>query len=200
MGVIEMDLSLPHLRIHMVRPTLAHLPQEPLPAPYWLRHYRPGDEAAWVHIHELADPLNKIAPELYRREFGSDERELRRRQLYLCDGAGAPIGTITAWHDAECPGGSRGRVHWVAIVPAFQGFGLGKPLMGSCLRLMVRLGCDSACLTTNPPRVPAINLYLRCGFLPDARSQEERDAWRLLAEKVRPEFRDAVAACAEDRP
>ena len=187
-----MDPTLPHLSIAMVRPTLDDLPRAPLPAPFSFRRYQPGDVAAWVRIHALADKFNVASPALFAERFGSDESELRERQLYLCDGAGDAIGTITAWHNDHYPGLCRGRVHWVAIVPAYQGRGLGKPLLAACLRRMVDLGYESAYLTTNPPRVPAINLYLGFGFAPDVRSAEERDAWRLLEDRVRGKFRDAI--------
>lgn len=187
-----MTEELPYLSIAMLRPTLEGLPAAPLPAPFSLRRYEPGDVAAWVRIHRLADRYNVATPELFAEQFGNDEDELRRRQLYLCDGEGDAIGTITAWPDESPPDLRRGRVHWVAIVPACHGRGLGKPLLGACLRRMVELGCESACLTTQPPRLPAINLYLRFGFRPDVRSEQERDAWRLLADRVKGEFRDAI--------
>ena len=89
-----MTEDLPRTGIYMVRPTLDDLPEAPLPAPFTLRDYRPGDEATWVRIHELADRYNAITPALYREQFGTDEGELCKRQLYLCADSGDAIGTV----------------------------------------------------------------------------------------------------------
>ncbi len=88
----------------------------------------------------------------------------------------------------------------MAIVPAHQGRGLAKPLLGACLRRMREMGCDGAYLTTDPPRVTAINLYLGFGFRPDVRSSEEAEAWRGLRDKVKPEFRAILSAAAGGQP
>jgi len=194
-----MNLDLPNVSIHMVRPTLADVPKAPLPAPYSSRYYRPGDEATWVRIHNLADGLSVATRNMFEDQFGHDEQELRKRQLYLCDGEGDAIATVTAWHNVDYAGRPYGRVHWVAVVPAHQGRGLGKPLLAACLRRMVELGCKGAYLTTAPPRIPAINLYLRFGFRPVVRSEREREAWRLVSGCVKEELRKIVAE-AVDHP
>jgi GNAT superfamily N-acetyltransferase len=192
-----MNEDLPRVRIYMVRPTLDDLPEVSLPAPFSFRDYRPGDEATWADIHVLADRHNVITPTLFRDQFGDDEADLQERQIYLCDASGAAVGTVTAWHNADYPDDNYGRVHWVAIVPSHHGRGLGKHLLAACLRRIARLGYDGAYLTTNPPRVPAINLYVRFSFRPDVRSTEELEAWRLLQYRVKPEFRDAVGASCD---
>ena len=54
---------------------------------YTLRHYRPGDQADWLDIHHLCyDPEGRIAiaPELYVKNFGTDDRVLAARYARLC--------------------------------------------------------------------------------------------------------------------
>jgi len=194
-----MSGTMPHTSIVMVRPTLAALPEAPLPMPYVFRPYVPGDEANWVRIHELADQYNKSTLALFVQQFGTDAKQLGERQFYLCDGAGDAIGTITAWQNEDYPGRNYGRVHWVAIVPEHQGKGLGRPLLAACLKRMAELGHDGAYLTTAPPRLAAINLYLRFGFVPDVQSREDQAAWRLLRYRVKEEFRDTVGAATVGR-
>jgi GNAT superfamily N-acetyltransferase len=106
------------------------------------------------------------------------------------------VGTITAWRNADYRSAAYGRVHWVAIVPAFQGRGLARPLLAACLRRLSELGYGGAYLTTSPPRLAAINLYLRFGFTPDVQSVRDAEAWRLLADRVKPEFRQTVLTAA----
>ena len=73
-----------------------------------------------------------------------------------------------------------GRIHWVAIVPEFQGRGLAKPLLTAVMNRMVELGHQRARLATATQRLPAINLYLKFGFLPDPRNEEELSAWEEI--------------------
>jgi ribosomal protein S18 acetylase RimI-like enzyme len=75
---------------------------------------------------------------------------------------------------------ARGRVHWVAILPAFQGRGLAKPLLTAvCLRLR-ELGHTSAYLSTSAARIPALNLYRQFGFAPVIRDEMERAVWQEI--------------------
>ncbi|OPX24245.1 MAG: hypothetical protein B1H04_02490 [Planctomycetales bacterium 4484_123] len=168
----------------MVRPDLEGLPQYDLPAGFSLRAYRPGDEAEWLRIHELADRYNTFTASTFAEQFGTDAEVLRQRQLYLCDPAGATIGTVTAWFDDEFHGGRWGRVHWVAVVPAFQGRGLGRLLMSAVCNRLRQLGHRRAYLTSNTVRVRAIGLYLKFGFVPEIRNQRDARAWQLLRQRL----------------
>ena len=82
-------------------------------------------------------------------------------------------------------GESWGRVHWVAIRPEFQGRGLAKPLISASLRIIEQLGHDKVYLSTATPRLPAINLYLSQGFLPERHSEEDIVAWEEVARWIK---------------
>lgn len=167
----------PRTSIAMVRPTLDDLPDHPLPAGYSLRPYQPGDEQTWIDIHEIADDYTDATLDLFDKQFGYDRPALPDRQLYLLDPTDHPIGTATAWyHDYNSQ--PHGQVHWVAIVPAAQGKGLAKPLLAAICHRLKQLSHTRVFLTTNPPRIPAIALYLTFGFRPDPRNESERTAWR----------------------
>src|ERR1700720_4267014 len=125
-----------HIPLKMLRENLDNVPDFPLPSGFALRWYQSGDEENWFRIQSRADEYNQITPELYQRQFGADQRLLAERQCYLLDSRGAAIGTGTAWFNDDFEGAKFGRVHWVAIVPEFQGRGLAKPLMTAiCTRL-----------------------------------------------------------------
>ena len=170
--------------IRMIRPTLEDIPVFDLPDPYQLRRYRPGDAANWVRIHQEADVYNEIRSDLFPGQFGSDEEELAARQFYLCDGEGQAVGTATAWYNNDFRGERYGQVHWVAIVPEHQGKGLAKPLMTAVLRRLRELGHDRVYLSTNPPRLPAIHLYMKFGFVPMAQTEQERSIWEEVHRKL----------------
>lgn len=149
-------------------------------ADYRLRSYHPGDETAWLAIHRAADPYNRFLPETFDRQFGERRDELPRRQVYLLNPAGTPVGTATAWYGDPGPRTLTGRVHWVAIVPEEQGRGLAKPLLSAVCQRLLALGHRQAYLTTSIVRIPAINLYFAYGFLPDLDPAPARQAWAHL--------------------
>src|SRR5207248_4802613 len=100
-------------------------------------------------------------------------RLLVERQCYLLNAFGQAIGTGTAWFNDNFEGKSFGRVHWLAILPEFQGRGLGKPLLTAICSRLRDLGHERAYLTTSTQRIPAIRLYLRFGFVPLIRDEPE---------------------------
>ncbi|MCG3198624.1 MAG: Mycothiol acetyltransferase [bacterium] len=180
---MTVDEELPNIEVFMARPDLSGLPKHELPAGYSIRVYQPGDEAAWVRIHELADRYNKVTLETFESEFGYDLDSFRSRGFFLIGPNGETVGTASAWYDNEFEGETWGRVHWVAIRPEHQGKGLSKPLLA---RVLHRLAEDhSKCyLVTSSARIPAISLYLRFGFRPLMRTQTCSLAWDSVKGKI----------------
>jgi len=173
-----------NLRVTMVLENLDSIPTFDLPAPYAIRPYQADDETAWTQIHIHSDDLNPITPELFSQQFGSDPGLLRARQLYLVNEPGLPIGTGTAWFNPDFQGRNFGRVHWLAIVPEYQGRGLGKALLSLICRRLVELGHEEAYLTTSFQRIKAIRLYLNFGFKPLISSSQEQEAWNELRDRI----------------
>jgi ribosomal protein S18 acetylase RimI-like enzyme len=172
--------ELPDVDVWMVHHDLAHAPRVVLPAGYRLRCYRAGDVRTWVRIQRAAEPFLVPTAATFARALPGDTAHLAARVLFLVDGAGADIGTITAW-DGHSAGRAFGQIHWVAIVPAAQGRGLAKPLLSAACEVLRARGYRAAWLETNTRRLPALNLYLRFGFVPHVRDAIERDAWRAVA-------------------
>ncbi len=154
-----------------------------LPEGYSLRRYSPGLEKEWIRIQDEADDYIKVDKKLFKREFGTHLRELPRRMLFLAHGKNL-IGTATAWLDDISDEPGTGRLHWVAIVPEYQGRGLGITLTHSALSLFPALGCSRAYLLTNAVRIPAINLYLKIGFKPLIGGAEEQSAWEEILDII----------------
>ena len=175
-----MDVVSENLPIALACRDLIATPRFELPEGIRARPYRQGDEPLWLKIQGAADRYNEITLELFRRQFGWDPSPLEERQLYLCSSAGEHIGTATAWFDPAYRGERWGRVHWVAIVPEWQGRGLGRALMSLTCQRLIELGHRRAFLTTSTARLPALNLYLQFGFLPEIRGESDRDAWRRM--------------------
>src|SRR5260221_2101466 len=143
-------------RLVMIRRDLENIPEFPAPAGFVLRWYQPGDEASWLAIHKLADHYNQITPELFVHQFGTDPPLLAKRQCFLLDSSGHAIGTASAWFDDNFDGDRIGRVHWVALVPQYQGRKLSKPLMTAVCRRLRELRHNRAYLMTLAVRETAI--------------------------------------------
>ena len=146
--------------IEMARPNLENWPDAPLPSGFSIRHYQSGDAAHWRAIHDLADPFNSFDDTTFATWFGTDEELLRARMKFLVAPNGAIVGTATAWFDSA----DIGRVHWVAIVPQFQGRGLARPLLSSIGQTLRQLEHERAVLTTSRERPIAVALYRKFGF------------------------------------
>jgi GNAT superfamily N-acetyltransferase len=174
------------IAVGMIRETLDNLPHFDLPAPYSLRWYQPGDEVAWVEIHQAADPTHTYDLAKFAREFTeADLPLLPMRQAYLCDGEGKAIGTTTAWF-YEIEQKPIGLVHWVAIHPQHQGKGLANPLLALICQRLRMLGHTQGYLNTSTARIPAIGLYLKFGFVPHSRGDitKARLAWSLVRQSL----------------
>jgi ribosomal protein S18 acetylase RimI-like enzyme len=167
-------------KVVMERVSLAAIPEYGLPQGFALRWYQAGDEAVWLQIQAAADPYNDITADLFFKTFGNDQTAHEQRICFLTMATGELIGTAAAWWGEEGARERRGRIHWVAILPAFQGRGLAKPLLTAvCLRLR-ELEHDSTYLTTSAARIPALNLYRQFGFVPVIRDETERAAWQEI--------------------
>ncbi|PQV63430.1 Ribosomal protein S18 acetylase RimI [Abditibacterium utsteinense] len=146
--------------VQMARPHLNNWAASSLPAGFSIRVYQSGDEVNWRAIQERADPFNSFDDTTFATWFGDDEAVLRARQRYLLAPDGQVIGTATAWFDNS----QTGRVHWVAIVPEYQGRRLARPLLWVIGQTLRELGHTSAVLTTSIERPVAIALYRTLGF------------------------------------
>jgi len=145
----------------MAREDLNVWPATHLPVGFRIRPYQAGDAAHWRTIHERSDPFNSFEDNTFGFWFGTDEAVLQARQKYLIAPDGEVIGTATAWFDTQ----EIGRVHWVAIVPEYQGRGLSKPLIAATLQTLRDLGHTRAVLGTSTQRPAAIALYRKFGFV-----------------------------------
>jgi GNAT superfamily N-acetyltransferase len=170
--------------VTMVRENRACFPHFALPPGYSLHWYQPGDEAIWLSIQRAADRLQDIPPDSFARTFGDARDELPQRQCFLLSPQGEPIGTATAWFGDERWGREWGKLHWVAIVPGWQGKGLARPLLSCVCGRLRELHPDRAYLRTAAERLVAIRLYLDFGFQPDIANADEAHTWSEIMKRL----------------
>jgi GNAT superfamily N-acetyltransferase len=170
--------------VSMIRENLDDIASFELPPSFSIKWHEPGDEKSWVNIQKSADQFNTITLVLFDREFNKDTESLAQRQCFLIDMHGTAVGTATAWFDNNYNGLPYGRLHWVAIVPRFQGQGLAKPLLTAVCQRLRDLGHKRAYLTTSPERIPAINLYLKFGFAPEIKDIHDWEIWADIQTRI----------------
>jgi GNAT superfamily N-acetyltransferase len=174
----------PNVPLKLCRADLNDIPEFELPSGFSIRWYQPGDESHWLEIHLQADRENEITPALFEHQFGTDAVMLAQRQCYLLNEQNRPIGTGTAWFAEQFDGAPIGRVHWVALLPEYQGRGLSKPLLTSVCRRLRELGHTRAYLSTSSTRGRAIRLYMQFGFVPLIRNEDEGKIWEEILGKT----------------
>jgi GNAT superfamily N-acetyltransferase len=171
-----------YIPLEMIRKTMDHLPDFPCPAGYTIRTFVPGDERLWAQIEAEAGEFDTTEEALAHcnEEFGPYAGELEDRCFFLQDPRGLAIGTAMAWY-GTLAGQACGRVHWVGMIPSYQGKKLSKPLLSA---VMARLARDheAAYLTTQTTSYPAVNLYLSFGFIPYLGRDSNTEGWELIEE------------------
>lgn len=167
--------------ILLLRKNLRSISEYVLPEGFTIRFYNDRDADHWVAIQNFAFQQNTFNAERFCREFQRDLEQLKTRMLFLCNPIGRVIGTSTSWHEDQ----ETGLVHWMAIIPEYQGRGMSKPLLSATLKQMKALGYTRSILRTKPFLIAAINLYLGFGFKPCIQSERERERWEQVIEQFK---------------
>lgn len=125
--------------------------------------------------------------ELMRLAYGEDDWGVERVHRELLDADDVPATWVV--HDdrkivataserylpERFPGA--GYLHYVAASPDRAGEGLGRLVTEQVLSQVAARGYNQCVLETDDFRRPALVTYLRLGFVPEYRSDEERLAW-----------------------
>jgi ribosomal protein S18 acetylase RimI-like enzyme len=169
-------------KLIMVRDHMEHIPQHALPEGYVIRPILPGEEEVWAEIQRRAGGMDRKALlQVWENEYAPYSDELNR-VLMLTTAEGEVIGSVSAWF-GEIGGAEAGRIHWVAIVPEYQGRGLCKPMMTAAMNLLKGKHAH-AYLTTQTTSQRAIGVYLNFGFSPLTQTSEHREGWKLMAQRI----------------
>ena len=156
----------------MQKDDLNTLPALEIPAGYWVRTYRPGDEKSWENIINGA--------------FGGHESDfstmmndpsfLPERVFFICYEE-SPIATASAWYPSDYPKDTS-YLHMVGILPSHSRKGLGLQVSLAALHQMAKCGMVKVKLSTDDFRIPAIKTYLKLGFKPIIVHENQEKRWR----------------------
>ncbi|MCR2823561.1 GNAT family N-acetyltransferase [Lederbergia panacisoli] len=168
--------------LKMVRKDLLNIPKYSLVDGFQIRLFQRGDEYNWARIEASVDEFKneKTALEHFTKEFGSHTAEMSKRCLFIENKDGDAIATTTAWYgNLNGDGQISGRIHWVSVVPEYQGKKLAKPLLSEAMNILA-YHHTQAYLTTQTTSYQAINMYLNFGFEPFITAPSCYEGWNLM--------------------
>lgn len=174
------------IQIAMLRDNLENLPQHSLPEGFSIRTFRRGEGPVWAGIGAAAGNFTSLegAQDRFDQEFAEPVEDMESRCFFVVhDATNSAVGTAMAWYDPDFGGEPCGRVHWVSIIPEFQGKGLAKPMMCAVLNRLAQ-SHTKAVLATQTFRKAAVTLYLDLGFLPLFKDATCEQAWKDLAKEL----------------
>ena len=169
-------------QLRMERHDYAGLPQAAIPDDYVLRSFRPGDEAAWSALINLAGDMGAWTPERACVEL-IDSPRFDPEALFFAEHAGTVVGTACAYPDAP-DDLELGQLHMVATAPEHGGRGLGRAVSLAALRYFERRGFRRVYLLTDDWRSAALKLYLGLGFEPVMSGTNHAARWRSIREQL----------------
>jgi GNAT superfamily N-acetyltransferase len=164
-GDFRMENTKMNRRLLLIRPHLDEIPAGGLPSGFSLRPLTGTEDADnWLALIRAAERLQRIESDTFTRAYGTDDRMISERVYFLLDSDEKPVGTVAAWQGS----GERadwGRIHWLYILPEYQGKGLGRALLTFALHRLRELGHTRVYLTTDTGRPDAVHLYHALGFV-----------------------------------
>lgn len=161
-----LEFSVERYAFVLVREDL-EVPEDLLPAGYELRSFRSGqDEENWLTVRNAAFSTLKGSETPLTTEgvnkLLTDEDYLEGGMMILFH-QGEPVGVIRGAHD-EYGDSPILNIGPVAILPQFQGRGLGRILLRASLRFAKEKGYKRSILSVNGENERAQALYIQEGF------------------------------------
>ena len=161
-----LDKSIPYHNIIMCRKSGVSVPQAILPEGYSFKNFSAGDEIHWAEIEASVGEFasTEEAEYYFKTEYLPFLKELERRSIFIETVKGEKIATFTIWWNYS--GNLRiPSVHWVAVIPEYQGLGLGKAVVLKGIEKALSIEGDrDIYLHTQTWSYKAIGIYMRAGF------------------------------------
>ncbi|HNX15119.1 MAG TPA: GNAT family N-acetyltransferase [Oscillospiraceae bacterium] len=193
-----LDKSLPKISVLMVKPDVHTYPHFELPEGFTFSGYRLGMEEDWARIQYGVFQMDTLeqARAVFARDFLSCPELLKKQCLFAIATDGKAAATASLW-----PGKDFGETHWrihrVACLPEYQGYGLMKALLSKLLDIYNEINNDGFLyLTTKTHSYKAINIYKKMGFEPYLGEKPEGwpvenyevanpTAWKMIDERIK---------------
>lgn len=181
-----------YLKISMYRSNMDSIPTYSLPIGYSLQLYADdnNDKAQWAEIAMAAGEFKskEDALEMFENSYSKTEEKMPLTEsiYFLVNSDGKYIGTSSAvyW---ECDGKEYAGLGWVSIIPEYQGKKLAKPMVSTVLRKIAEYA-NECHLDSQTTSWKAINMYADLGFVPVIKTDDSKQAWKLLSKLCQRNF------------
>lgn len=105
-----------------------------------------------------------------------------KNDIFIVSNSGSPVG-FAVLHKKTLSNGLR-EVGYIAVRPENRGKRLGYELIIHILTEIKKRGIEQAYLRTDSFRVPAIKTYLKCGFYPYIKNENEKKRWQGVMKAI----------------
>ncbi|CAH3192338.1 unnamed protein product [Porites evermanni] len=141
------------------------LPDIKIRADFDICTWKPGDECKWIEIVQQAfgDFASSWSAEKFVERYASNPALFKEDGFFFIRHGERYVATAFAWQDELDT--SVGHLHWLAVIPKYQGCGLGRVLTLHVLKYHKEHGKKSVYLITEVYRHAAIKLYKNLGFV-----------------------------------
>ena len=134
----------------------------------------------WLDVVQYGLSKGKMGEEYYRASM-TDRANYDPRYCFLLLCGDEAVATITVIFNDES---KDGYIHMVACKEAYRGRGIGTYMNSLAVYLLKLHGMQTAHLTTDDWRIPAIKSYLRAGLYPDLSTEDFKARWDALYKKL----------------
>jgi len=134
----------------------------------------------WLDIVQYGLSQGLCGPEYYKETMLDYPNYTEDKCFFLVEN-GEAVATLTVVCDYEK---KEGYIHMVACKETCRGKGYGTLLNALGIKTLKEEGMETAFLTTNDWRVPAIKSYLRAGFVPDMSTDDYKERWKIIFENI----------------
>ena len=170
--------------LEMIFPTnnLSTLKLPELPSNYKLRIFREGD------LKDFNNLLIKAEMGICRLEYW--QNHILPNGFFVIEDTDTSelVATFFASHHPANRHPHAGNLGWLAVDPAHRGNNLGSVVVISVMNRLLNAGYKRIYLETHQFRLPAINIYLKLGWIPFIYRPEMNEQWELISSKLKYPF------------
>lgn len=166
-----------------MRRSLTTLPPLEVPPGYELRHFYPGDEAAWAALVARNGQLGEWTVDTAQPYFATASR-MPLDGAFFVTAAKTPVATAQLHLKSDQDTDATPELGWVAVDPAQHGHGLAAVASLAVMHYAASTGHGEIYLLTDDWRLPAIAIYLKLGFDPWITDLSHPDRWQAVREQL----------------
>ena len=155
--------EIPDKNIFMMCPTLNSKALTELSKGFHIRNCKRSELDIWKAM-PFDDPADAkeykpFMTDFFETVYGDQEAAFYQRTLFVCNAADEPIATCMLWKAY----GEFNTIHWLKVLKAYEGLGIGRALMSFIMQQAERDDYP-VYLHTQPGSYRAIKLYSDFGF------------------------------------